>query len=203
MLSTENKTALTNCYKDWLRTPTGMSRLRQAVELKREWNATKDLSDIQVKSDGVNPSYLDVGLVRIDITPIGLNNMCHINSDLFASTGRFKAVCGLNVTACPCGRRMCFELHSVNKMGGDYYDFTKDFNEETYKYFIPLVQNSSIDIMLDIRETIGGGGMFGVDVGKCSCNITWIDAGRLKMSVKQLKTLIDRLNICNSTIYNL
>lgn len=194
MLSIEEQTALTNTYKNWLRTPTGMSRLRQAVELKREWNATKDHSDIQVKSDGVNPSYLDVELIRIDIIPIGLNNMCHINSDLFASTGRFQAVCGLNITACPCGRKMCFELHSVNKREDAYYDFTKDFNEEPYKYFIPLVQNSNMGVVNDIKECIGNGGIFTISIKKCSCNVTWDVADTQRFTIKQLKTLIDRYN---------
>jgi hypothetical protein len=189
MISSEEQTLLTAEYKTFLRTPRGLKLLRDAVEMKKQWKLMKQNSDIEVSSNGVNTSYLEgINCIRIDIIPIGLNNMCHINADLFSSTGRFQSVCGFNVTACPCGKLMCFEIHSVNKKEDTYYDFTKDFNEEIYKYFIPL-QTSNTDTVMAIRDFIGDGGIFYINQG-CRCNVKWNMTSQ-KYSLKKVKDMID------------
>ena len=74
----------------------------------------------------------------VSITPIGLNSMCHSNARVFTKYCGFETVLGWNITACRCGCRMGFELHSLNKKDGVLYDFTKDMCNETEKYFVEL-----------------------------------------------------------------
>jgi hypothetical protein len=72
----------------------------------------------------------------LDITPIGLNHLCHNNANLFNDKIEgMSMVFGFNITACQCSKRMAFEIHSVNKYNGKLYDFTKDFNAEIKQYF--------------------------------------------------------------------
>jgi hypothetical protein len=138
--------------------------------LKKEWDNTK--KDITVSTEGVNlelfNEFIQQRTTKIKIIPIGINNMCHINSIIFCKTLSSTPIIGYNLTACPCGKKVCFELHSVNEYEGKLYDLTRDFNNEQEKYFMRL------NINIEIQEYIN---IFGnrykqINYG-CNCNITW------------------------------
>lgn len=125
-----------------LRTPLGMKQLKTAVSLQKEWREQSGRCDATFGTTSIKSPTLHKKLTqmkKVKITPIGINNHCHTNADIFAECGLgFETQLGFNVTACPCGRYYSLELHSLNKRGGEYYDFTKDFNDEKDKWFIPL-----------------------------------------------------------------
>ena len=80
--------------------------------------------------------------VKIAITPIGLNNWCLVNSQnsvLFDNKYHIEG--GYQITSCDCNGLVCLEPHFVNYtiQNGKkvYYDFTRDFHSETFRWFIP------------------------------------------------------------------
>lgn len=76
--------------------------------------------------------------VRIDGIGFPLN--CYENSKVFtrATTKNVKKRLGLNLFACPCGKRIIAEPHALNEIDGVFYDFTKEVLKEDFKYFIPF-----------------------------------------------------------------
>jgi len=142
-MTTQIITELRNIYKEHLFTDEGKEQLQDAIELKKRWKEICEGSDFQSGTYGVKknlvPNFLKNKLTCVEITPIGLNNMCHHTSLLFAKKHKdVKQVLGYNITACPCGKLMTFEIHSLNKIDDKLYDFTRDFNEEKTKYFVEL-----------------------------------------------------------------
>ena len=191
-----NVTDLKTKYQSFLSTPKGKEQLLLAVALKRQWVNMKKGTDIQINTAGVKLNEINPNLARkikkIDITPIGLNNMCHSTSQLFCDDKKgITSRLGFNLTACPCGKMMSYEIHSVNKIGDTLYDFTKDFNEEASKYFLEIGGNIDVNTYIEI---------FGRDpicVNKgCSCPIRWNSGGEyikpetyLLNHIKQLETI--------------
>ena len=161
---------LKNINRNFLLTEGGKDLLKISVSLKKEWDNTK--KNITVSTEGVNlelfNEFIQQRTTKIKIIPIGINNMCHINSIIFCKTLSSTPIIGYNLTACPCGKKVCFELHSVNEYEGKLYDLTRDFNNEQEKYFMRL------NINIEIQEYIN---IFGnrykqINYG-CNCNITW------------------------------
>ena len=182
-------------YGEWLRTEQGRKLLMKSVALKREWLETKKNNGVTVGTSGVNLELIskdyrdDVKL--LEINPIGLNNMCHQNSLLIRDMNiGYGNVLGFNVTACPCGRNVCYEIHSVNMKDGEYCDFTKDFNEELTKYFIPLIEDIDLGEISLIVNNLNGGN-FSVN-NKCRCGIVW-GKGMPNLNNTQMYQLISQL----------
>jgi hypothetical protein len=75
---------------------------------------------------------------------------------------------GYSVFACPCGKGMSFELHSVNKKDGKLYDFTKDFNNENKKWFLEIDRK----ILPRAFIEIWGKDPIYLDLG-CKCKMSW------------------------------
>jgi hypothetical protein len=157
----------------FLMTPRGKKHLKIAVSLKKEWEATKAISNIQFNTSSVDTSPLGEEfksrLTKITITPIGINNCCHQNADFFSNKTPFERRSGWNMTACPCGKFYTFELHSINKLDGVQYDFTKDFNDETEKYFLEIRKK---EVMPDDIVRMMGDKPLYMNKG-CSCHINW------------------------------
>jgi hypothetical protein len=157
----------------FLMTPKGMKYLKIAVDLKKKWDATKSQSNYQFNTASVDTSAFGdefkSKLSKIEITPIGINNCCHQNADFFSNETDFERRSGWNITACKCGRFYSLELHSINKKNGIQYDFTKDFNDETEKYFLEINKKEvSPD---DIVRIMGRQNMY-INKG-CRCPINW------------------------------
>jgi len=190
---TEVITQLRNTYREHLFTAEGKEQIKDAIEMKKEWNARVAMTDCQVNTAGVKPKLLPKVLrdktTCIEITPIGLNNCCHLTSELFEKKCEgVKRVLGFNITACPCGRLMSLEIHSVNKIGDKLYDFTRDFNNETSKHFV------EIDTKLTARlhNTIFSGDPITINKG-CTCHITWTGAMVYLMDEDDLEDRIDEM----------
>jgi len=187
----ENK--LKDCYKAFLHTERGKELIGVSVKLKREWELTKKGKDITLNTENVKLNVLNKKLqsrfMKLSILPIGLNNMCHINADVFRCCG-YESQVGFNLTACPCGKKMSYELHSVNKKNEKYFDFTRDFNNEKEKYFMPI--KTSLNIY-DLIELFGNNN-YSVNTG-CKCKINWsknID-GVLFVNENEILELIDEM----------
>jgi len=142
-------------YSSFLKdTSRGKQMLTDALRLKREWVAYKNslnpftgksqasevLNSADVVLEEVDPAIREL-VSKADIIPIGLNNHCHQNSDFFKEQFGIKSYFGFTLSSCPCGKYQAFEFHSLNRMAGRFVDFTKDFNDEPYKHFIPLCKN--------------------------------------------------------------
>jgi hypothetical protein len=160
-------------------TERGRADLKIAVSLKKQWKEKKNndpLGFATTSTSGVNPKFIHKKLrdliKKIKITPIGLNNLCHTNAELFQVLD-YSSVLGYNITACRCGRRISYELHSLSKKNNEFYDFTRDFNDETEKYFLPFTTN------LHYRHYVNlyGNNNYSTNKG-CRCPITWNDEDR-------------------------
>ena len=190
---TEVITQLKNIYREHLFTAEGKKQIKEAIEIKQIWNARVAMTDYQLNTAGVKPKLLPKVLrdktTCIEITPIGLNNHCHLTSELFEKKCEgVKRVLGFNITACPCGRLMSLEIHSVNKIGDKLYDFTRDFNNETSKHFV------EIDTKLTARQhnRIFSGDPITINKG-CRCPISWTGAMVYLMDDEELKDRIDEM----------
>jgi len=163
---------LKDIYRQHLHTELGKKNIKKAIELKKQWEYTMKFSakfDTKSVKPNIVPKFLSKNMTCIEITPIGLNNMCHITSKVLAEKHEdVKSVLGFNITACPCGRMMCMEIHSVNKIGDKLYDFTRDYNYENSKWFIELdTELTSTDYL-----NLFGYGSYWLDKG-CKCNVKW------------------------------
>jgi hypothetical protein len=173
-------------YRTHLSTADGREQLREAIEIKKMWKQTIANTDISINTACVKPRYIHTDLnkkiTKIEITPIGLNNMCHLTSELLCDDkmGITKRL-GFNITACPCGKLMSYEIHSVNKCGGQLYDFTKDFNDETHKYFLEM----DTDMHPRLYIKMFGNDPITINRG-CKCPISWNNAGQFKKTEKEL-----------------
>jgi hypothetical protein len=173
-MATQVINELKDIYRQHLHTELGKKNIKKAIELKKEWENHLKMFSIQFDTKSVKPNivpkFLSKKMTCIEITPIGLNNMCHITSNLLADKHEdVKSVLGYNLSACPCGRMMCMELHSVNKIGDKFYDFTRDYNYENSKWFIEL------DTELKSIEYINLFGRGSIWIDKtCKCkNVKW------------------------------
>ena len=92
----------------------------------------------------------------------------------------YEIVDGINFTACKCGRLVCGEVHSINKVNGKYIDFTRDFNNEKYKWFLQF-KNKDISaqefngVSQNVAKTFGlpDLALFNIGSDKCSCPNEW------------------------------
>jgi hypothetical protein len=142
-----------------------------SINLQKKWNMTK--CDIQVRSKNVKSLYVKAEkLVKINITPIGLNNLCLQNSILAHKfNNKYHIQPGFQVCACDCGNRITYEPHYVVYTLNDdktktYYDFTRDFNGETWRWFKPVFALIPPDVFLDEDN------MRKINKG-CKCNVEW------------------------------
>lgn len=184
-------------YKAYLQqTEEGRELLFAAVKIKKTWIESKKHFDCQMATKGVNLKFIDDELAeritKMEIIPIGLNNMCHLTTCFFSENQRgFDSRIGLNLMCCPCGKYMAYELHSVNKFQNKLYDFTKDFNEETEKYFLEF------NTKLDASTYIEFFGRDPITINKgCKCNFTRRDDDKYLKTEEELInyiTMIERV----------
>ena len=142
---------------------------RRSLEELLYWKNNR--GDIATSYKNVNAKYIPKiykPYNKIKIISLGWNNLCFQNSlNTCKYNDEYKMVGGYNITACPCGRKIGLEPHFVNyKIENGkkvYYDFTSDFDNEEYKYFVP---NSDINSGCDLRKWKH------FNKG-CKCNINW------------------------------
>lgn len=86
---------------------------------------------------------------KLEILPVGGMRMCHQNADeaveylmticrMMGQPYTWRVAVGYNLMACPCGRDLFGEVHSVIYCEelGEYFDLTEDMYGETHKWFI-------------------------------------------------------------------
>jgi hypothetical protein len=160
-------------YHQWLHTDDAKESLRVAIAMKREWRQLQNNTDVTYNTENVKLTKIDPRInskmTKIEIITIGLNNMCHETAELVRKELGLKKRLGYTVTACPCGRRYSMELHSVNQHNGTLYDFTRDFADETSKWFYEIGSDTTIHTHI----AMFGNTNYTVNNG-CKCNITWL-----------------------------
>lgn len=181
-----NIDALKKTYSEFLHTDKGKSLMLKSISLKKEWNEEK--GNVCSETRYVNMKYIDKTLhkdiTKLTINPIGLYLMCHQNVKVFESD-KIKKTLGFNITACPCGKQLSYELHSVNKIDDKLYDFTKDFNDEKEKYFLEIG-----DIKPEHFTYLWGNNYYNINLG-CKCRIDWgKNEGVLKVKEKDIINII-------------
>lgn len=184
------KDELKELYKECLKTEKGKECLKIAINYMKEWK--KGSSDMNFCTKNIIendiPKLLKDKISKIEIINIGLNNFCHINSEIFKKAN-YEIILGFNLTACPCGKLICFEIHSINKKDGILYDFTRDFNNEKEKYFLELKTKLSWYHYLKLY----GNNLIVVNKG-CKCNVQWnyngnyIDENKLLQLIKSIES---------------
>jgi len=169
-MNAEIKTQLQAKYREHLQTAVGRKHLTDAIEMKRQWKEEMSHCDATFTTNNVKPKFIHLAdkMKLLTIVPIGLNNMCHNNAEIFCGEN-ITPVLGFNITSCPCGRISSYELHSVNKVGDELVDFTRDFNDEPTKYFLPV--ETKLKPLQYIR--VYGKNPKVIETGKCRCPITW------------------------------
>lgn len=160
-------------YKQFLHTEQGKTLLRDAIKMKKKWRQVGLGSDWSVST-----TFLDKNIKKVDkkirdkmkkviITPIGLNNQCHANSMFVKQHVDYPSQLGFNVTACPCGGNICFELHTLNvRPDGTYVDYTRDYNDEKEKWFYPLPTQLPY---VHFRQVFGTKNEYFQITDKCKC----------------------------------
>lgn len=193
-------------YRLHLRTDAGQEQLIISNELQLEWakkmksikkgknkGACKVQSTDDVNLKLINNENIRRRITKIDIIKIGIPNMCHMTSQLFCDEEKnIKCKFGFNITACPCGKKMGYEIHSVNKIGDELFDFTKDFNGEKSKYFLETDGNITAQSYISLF----GDEPFEIDYG-CEC-IVRLGLGyqREKRTEEELLNHIEMLERC-------
>jgi hypothetical protein len=85
---------------------------------------------------GINESSFK----KLNIIPLMSPLMCHENSKFLARlNSNIMPILGFNITAGSDGKFLALELHSVVQYKGEYYDMTRDFFDESFKYFMPIL----------------------------------------------------------------
>ena len=162
-------------YKNFIETKYDQALIHSAVSAKEAWEREKAAAPAiaweeqpqtkwvrKFSTDFVNDRFKSIKIhdaVKVPITPIALNNHCHHNAKFYSQHLKdCEAVFGYNVFACKCGKRIECEAHSVNKVKGEYIDFTEDYDGETNKWFIPIntngqtISNDAITLKNDARD---------------------------------------------------
>jgi hypothetical protein len=157
--------------------------LKDTLKMQKEWLRSQESRE-QTTTQGVRMKILKRFLlspfgdilgepIKIDIIPIGFNNMCHKNCENFCKiSDDYTQQTGYNITACKCGNLMCMEVHTVLKdKEGKMFDITPDFNKETQKWFVPINFDKKYRFMLQFV-----GRKFDYHIkgkNRCKCGVTW------------------------------
>lgn len=178
-------------YNEFLHTEKGKQFLLISISRKKQFD--KQVSDVCQNTKGVNTKFLipdfQKKITKLKINQIGLYLLCHENVKIFEDEkeGISKTV-GFNITACPCGKFISYELHSVNKFNGKLYDLTKDFADEKEKYFLDFESDKSPYVF---KQLVGD--MFHTNEG-CKCKIDWnTPKENVKTTQKELLEKIERV----------
>jgi hypothetical protein len=175
-----------NTHKQFLFNSLTHEEKRRSIITKMDYAADPApvrLSHKWVKKNKLLKEHRD--FVKIKINPIGWNNLCYQNSLYTCEYDPdYDLEVGYNITACPCGGLINGEPHFVNSkiVNGKkvYYDFTKDFDGEDHKLFVP-----SDKIKRKISEE-GDDGVtsflkdrydFHYGIKRCKCGCRWGDGG--------------------------
>ena len=182
-------------YKAHLFTERGKKETKEAIALMKEWGQIKARTHWTCSTANVRPKKIDKevkkNIKKIKITPVGLNNMCHLNATLFNKKCGLGIQLGYNLTCCPCGGLMSYEIHSINKVGDELEDFTRDFNGEMEKWFYPIPFNHPYSAFSLI---FGREYDFIKIKNDCKCNVRIVETEEVRaMTNKEFNEFIEKL----------
>jgi hypothetical protein len=191
-------------YISFLTTEKGIKLLKIAIDIITEWNIKKTnciITTNNIKLHFLNDKIKN-NIHKITIIPIGLNNMCHITSILLSDNINIFHQLGYNIFSCPCGKLIFFELHTVNMYKNKYYDFTKDFNNEKQKYFLPF-NNSPVNSNILTKNSVAHIFSFlkffsnkPILINKgCKCNIKNISKNIIIMTEDEFLKHLENINL--------
>ena len=216
---TDNIVAVSLRYKNFVETTHDQSLLNRSMELRAAWIQEKARApptaieeQPQTKwvrkftTDFMNDRFKDIKIhdaVKVQVKPLALNNICHHNAKFYSQhLAECEVVFGYNIFACKCGKRVEGEAHSINKVKGEYIDFTEDYDGEKTKWFIPINTNgktvSNEEITLHNPARLGKQGLKTIDLihsnRGCKC-IAYKDAiqtnfGKFPIDDKLVKRVI-------------
>ncbi len=148
---------------------------QNSINIQKEWNSRK--GDITISTSGVIPKK---NYKKVKIIPIGLNNLCFQNTMVASRVGGYDFMIGYNITACPCGKKVGKEPHFCNKKGDEYFDFTRDFNGEKYKWFEGKSASELCKGPKDFEDYISNwldpSNYKDLNYG-CNCDVEWSNVG--------------------------
>tara|TARA_R110001606_G_scaffold155888_2_gene298232 strand:- start:166 stop:849 length:684 start_codon:yes stop_codon:yes gene_type:complete len=168
-------------YLQWIKAKGLSNTYVEALKTKASWDANgADFSmscskipkkTLKLVKNKLEQSKIETGeMVKIKVSPILTSNMCWHNAEYVQKQLGGNIVYGFNIAACPCGSAIGFEIHCVNKINNVYYDFTQDFNNETSKWFIEIVNYNSICLGVNATQDAP---REATTTAKCRCPITW------------------------------
>jgi len=103
--------------------------------------------------------------ILINVIPILSPLLCHYNSFYIQNligSNKVNVIVGFNITANKeDGKFVSLELHSVVEIDKKLYDFTRDFNDETQKWFLPIRTIYSVKKIIlfrDLMDYVGHNG---------------------------------------------
>ena len=150
---------------------------RLAIEKQIEWSQRTHTTTTVCSKNVMRKKLLKKhrDCIKIAITPIGLNNWCLVNSrNSMLFDKKYHLEGGYQITSCNCNGYVCLEPHFVNYTIENgkkvYYDFTRDYNKETFRWFIPdsKVTQKGLLNQSDVLKTMNEYGR-----ARCKCNINW------------------------------
>ena len=145
-------------YKTWRdTTEEGIARRERTRLLRRETDGVRKISnnyewrcDPKKQLENVDGEIFDDPL-KIYIHPIMLQQQCHCNSQWLSERHpEYEWVLGYNLSTCDCGNRINAEVHSVNKINGEYVDFTADYGNAKSKWFLPLKEQKYNHVLTSV-----------------------------------------------------
>jgi len=157
--------------------------LKDTVAMQKEWLRSQEGMDSCTNTQNVRMKILKRFLspfgdifgepIKMEMIPVGFNNMCHNNCENFCKIGDdYTQQTGYNITACKCGNLICMEIHSVIKdKEGRMFDITPDFNKETHKWFVPINFDKNYRFMLQFVGRKFDYHSKGLN--KCKCGVCW------------------------------
>jgi len=110
----------------------------------------RTLKEIKKRFANINVKTLEI--VKISVIEKLPTNMCYWNTKFMKEYYNQDVMFGFSITSCECGSNIGTELHAVNVLpDGSYVDYTKDWNNEKYKYFVPLPEYTYDDFQQSMR----------------------------------------------------
>jgi len=163
----------------------------------------RTLKEVKKRFTNINLTTLEI--VKIPVIEKLPTNMCYWNTQFMKQYYNQDVMFGFSITSCECGSNIGIELHAVNILpDGSFVDYTKDWNNEKYKYFVPLPEYTFDDFQQTMRlHKVGLCERITELCSKCKCKcgsyITWGENEQTCASVDILMNKIEE-NYCSENL---
>jgi len=163
----------------------------------------RTLKEMKKRFTNIKVNTLEI--VKVRVTEILPTNMCYYNTKFMKQYYDLDVMFGFSITSCECGTNIGLELHAVNILpDGSYVDYTKDWLNEKYKYFVPMPEYTYEDLQktmslhkVGICERVTE--ISSVSKCKCCANIDWNITSNTVNSVDIVMNKIEK-NYCSEIL---